>query len=242
MKTRQSVRVLFTAQIVPHRGNVREDLGDVSELAASITEHGILQPLVVTETEDPDQFLLLAGHRRLAAARKAGLQEVPVIIRRGIGNNDPEHLVVMLVENCQRRDLNPVEKAEAYSALRNRGLSVPEIARRTGVAAGTVYYYLNLLNLPADELEELRNGSRPITRVLGEARAARQEERLKANGRAVGRPKGRKTTPYFSTKHPLAKSAASLCDHRGVPKVGGVACGACWERAIRDDQAKAVAS
>src|SRR5689334_8869251 len=124
---RQTVTHLTVEQLAEHPGNIRDDLGDLEDMARSIREHGILQPLTVTEGAG-DKFLLLAGHRRLAAARLVGMKHVPVVIRHGVSEVS-DQLVLMLVENCQRRDLNPIEKAEAFGALRNRGLSVTEIAR-----------------------------------------------------------------------------------------------------------------
>lgn len=234
MKPRQSIKHAPVDKIAPHPGNVREDLGDLDELALSIQEHGILQPLTVTEhPTDYEKYLLLAGHRRLAAACLAGLTTVPVIVRHGLDYDDAEQLVVMLVENCQRRDLNPIERGEAYEALRARGITPVEIARRTGTPASTVAYHLRLLDLPEDECEQIRAGARSASRAMADAAAQRQEERVRQAGRPVGRPKGRATTPYFSHAHPLAERAR--CTHRGVPKVGGVGCGPCWEQAIRDD-------
>lgn len=234
-KPRQTVAHVAIDRLTAHPANIRDDLGDLTEMAHAIAEHGILQPLTVTEDPAHDgQLLILAGHRRLAAARLAKLDVVPVIIRHGLHRED-EQLVVMLVENTQRRDLNPVERAEAYGALRNRGLTLIDIARRTGSSTASISYYLRLLDLPDDELDQVRRGAMPVTRALAEVRADRQEERIRLAGRPVGRPKGRATTPYFSDSHPLAKVVRTLCDHRGVPKVGHIGCGACWELAIRDD-------
>lgn len=235
MKPRQTIAHVPIERLTAHPANIRDDLGDLTEMARSMLEHGILQPLTATEDPDRDgQLLLLAGHRRLGAACLARLDVVPVIIRHGL--DDPaEHVVVMLVENTQRRDLNPIERAEAYDALRNRGLSVTEIARRTGSKVSSVSYYLRLLDLPSEEREEIRAGERAVSQAVAQVRAERQEERLRLAGRPVGRPKGRKTKPYFGDTHPLAKVVQALCDHRGRPKVGGIGCGECWEQTIRSD-------
>lgn len=235
---RQTVTHVPIGRLTAHPANIRDDLGDLTDMARSIAEHGILQPLSVTEDlEHEGQLLLLAGHRRLGAACLARLDAVPVIIRHGLDGED-EQLVVMLVENTQRRDLNPIERAEAYDALRNRGLTIAEIARRTGSSAASISYYLRLLDLPADELDQVRRGTMPVSRALAEVRAERQEERIRSAGRPVGRPKGRQTTPYFSSSHPLAMAVGALCDHRGVPKLGHIGCGPCWERVIRNDAAR----
>lgn len=234
MRPRQTVAHVPIDRLTAHPANIRDDLGDLSEMARSIQEHGVLQPLTATEDREHDgMLLLLAGHRRLAAAVLARLDVLPVIIRHDL--TDPaEHVVVMLVENTQRLDLNPIERAEAYEALRNRGLSVTEIARRTGSASSAISYYLRLLDLPEEERDEIRAGNRAVSSAIASVRAERQEQRIKEAGRPVGRPRGRRTTPYFSEKHPLAAAVRAICKHRGRPKVGGVGCGPCWEQAIRE--------
>lgn len=232
-KPRQTVTHLPVDQLAAHPGNIRDDLGDLGDLAKSIREHGILQPLTVTEGTD-GRFLLLAGHRRLAASLLAGLTHVPVVIRHGV-TDEGDQLVLMLVENCQRRDLNPIEKAEAFGALRNRGLTVAEIARQVGVSPPNVYYYLTLLDLPEAEREELRRGTVTAAAAIAEVRQQREQQRKVARptSRSVGRPKGATSAPWFSDRHPLAKTVRRMCTHRGRKKVGGVGCGPCWEHAIR---------
>lgn len=242
-KGRQSIRHVPIEQLLEHPGNIRKDLEDVDEMALSILQHGILQPLTATEHmirgRDTGRLILLAGHRRLAGAIKAGKKTVPVIIRHEV-TDVAEHVLLMLVENTQRRDINAMDRAEAYGVLRDQEkMSVGEIARRTGTKQSTVSFYLNLLMLDDEDREEVRSGRRAVTHTVAAIRAARQAERTTSSGpvekKPIGRPKGKKTRPYFSDAHPLAKSARALCDHRGVPKVGAVACGPCWEQAIRDD-------
>lgn len=240
--SRQTVTHLPIEQLATHPDNVRDDLGDLTDLARSIREHGILQPVTVTEHTDGG-FLLLAGHRRTAAARLAGLPRVPAVIRHGVDDR-ADQLVLMLVENCHRRDLNPIEKAEAYGALRNRGLNQTEIAKQVGVTSATVSYYLTLLELPEEEREELRAGKITAAAAMGEVRQQREAARKRARptSRKRGRPAGKKTAPWFSDQHPLAKDVRRSCTHRGRKKVGGVGCGPCWEQAIRgsDTVAEAV--
>lgn len=231
--TRQTITHVPVERLTAHPANIRNDLGDLAEMAASIREHGILQPLTATEhPDDPDRLVLLAGHRRLGGALLAGLTRVPVVIRHDV--TDPgEQLVLMLVENCQRRDLHPVEKAEAFGALRNRGMTMSEIARQTGVSTATVSHYLLLLELPEEERHELREGRFTATDAVTMVRQKREQGRKREGGGPRGRPKGRKTTPYFSDAHPLAKTVRAMCGHRGRPKVGTVGCGQCWEQVIR---------
>ncbi len=117
----------------------------IRELAASIREVGILQPLVVRPT--PAGFELIAGERRLRAAREAGLDRVPVLIRQA-GEN--ESMELALVENLQREDLSPLETAAAYQALMDGfGLTKDQLARRLGKSRAAVTNTLRLVQLPA---------------------------------------------------------------------------------------------
>jgi ParB family transcriptional regulator, chromosome partitioning protein len=116
----------------------------IKELAASIKEVGILQPLVVRST--PAGFELIAGERRLRAAREAGLERVPVLIRQA-GEN--ESMEMALVENLQRENLSPLETAAAYQALMEGfGLSKDQLARRLGKSRAAVTNTLRLVHLP----------------------------------------------------------------------------------------------
>ena len=119
---------------------------DLVELAASIREHGIIQPLLVSNGLQPDHYLLVAGERRLRAARLAGLESVPVLIRQV---TPQEQLELALVENIQRSDLTPLEMAEAYQELSEEfHLSHEEIALKVGKNRVSVTNTLRLLKLP----------------------------------------------------------------------------------------------
>jgi ParB family transcriptional regulator, chromosome partitioning protein len=221
-----------------HPHNIREDLGDLDELAASIQAQGILQPLVVQP--HPTQarvYEVIAGHRRLAAARIAGLEEIPVVVRaRAASGSAAPALEAMLVENCMRRDLGPVEKAEVMGALRNHGLTVTQIARRTGLSDATVGYYLSLLELDDGARKQVRDGRIPV----GEAIAAVRRVRARQRGKQGKRRQGPVWEPdHFDARHPLARKANAMCDareHTMRRRIGRVACGQCWETAIRQDQ------
>ncbi len=127
----------------PRKNFVTEKL---DELAASIREKGIIQPLVVRKKTD--HYELIAGERRWRAAQKAGLREVPVIIQ---DVSDDTALEMALIENIQREDLNAVEEAEAYHALVEKfSLSQEELAKRVGKDRSTVSNAIRLLRLPAD--------------------------------------------------------------------------------------------
>jgi len=122
------------------------DPDEMDELAASIREHGVIQPLIVTESDQPGGYILIAGERRLLAARQAGLTAVPAIIREA---SDQQRLELALIENLQRTDLGPLEAAEAFRQLaEDFSLSHEEIAVQVGKNRSTVTNTLRLLKLP----------------------------------------------------------------------------------------------
>lgn len=127
----------------------------LEELAASIREHGIIQPLVVTPAGDT--FQIVAGERRWRAAGLAGLEKVPVIVRT---LSEQHKLELALIENLQRRDLNPLETATAYLKLHTQfNLTYEEIGHRVGgKAVSTISNILRLLQLPADAKQALVEG------------------------------------------------------------------------------------
>ena len=127
----------------PRRKILPEEL---EELTASVREHGVLQPLIVTAGRTAGKYILIAGERRLKAARLAGLERVPVILRQA---TDQQRLELAIIENVQRADLNPLEEAEAYRQLaEDFKLSHEEIAARVGKSRVAVTNTLRLLKLP----------------------------------------------------------------------------------------------
>jgi ParB family chromosome partitioning protein len=140
-------------EIKPNKSQPRKTFANekLEELAASIRENGIIQPLVVRKKAD--HYELIAGERRWRAAQKAGLHEVPVVIQ---DVSDGTALEMALIENIQREDLNAVEEAEAYQALMdNFDLSQEELARKVGKERSTVANFLRLLRLPTEIKRDL---------------------------------------------------------------------------------------
>lgn len=123
----------------------------IAELAASIAEKGVLQPLLVRKV--PDGYEIVAGERRFRAAKKAGLSTVPVVIK---DLNDQETLEIAIIENLQREDLNAVEEALAYEKLKGFGLNQQAIAKAVGKSRSAIANTVRLLKLPANALEALR--------------------------------------------------------------------------------------
>jgi len=154
-------------QISPNPYQPRKTFNDASieELARSVREHGIIQPLVVTRTGD-NKYRLIAGERRFRAAQKAGLATVPVVVKETMADGDV--LQVALIENIQREDLNPIEEAYAYHQLHEEfGLTQEEISKRVGKERSTVANFLRLLRLPDPVKKLLAAGSLS----MGHARA-----------------------------------------------------------------------
>jgi ParB family chromosome partitioning protein len=137
------------SQIQPNPYQPRKTFNEASieELARSVREHGIVQPLVVTRSGD--KYKLIAGERRFRAAQKAGLTTVPALIKEMMQEGDA--LQIALIENIQREDLNAIETARAYERLgRDLGLSQEEIGRRTGKDRTSITNALRLLKLPPE--------------------------------------------------------------------------------------------
>lgn len=139
----------------PRQPRVQFDAGELAELAASIREHGIIQPLIVSPARGGN-FILIAGERRLQAAKLAGLKTVPVIVRQA---SDRQLLELALIENVQRADLGPLEEAEAYQHLvQDFGLSQEQVAERVGKSRVAVTNTLRLLGLSAKVKQALADG------------------------------------------------------------------------------------
>ncbi len=129
----------------PRQPRAHFDSEGIKDLAASIKEHGVIQPLIVTQNPD-GSYTLIAGERRLLASKEAGLDTVPALVREA---SDQERLEIALIENVQRADLSPLETAEAYRQLMDDfNLSHGEIAERVGKSRTAVTNTLRLLNLP----------------------------------------------------------------------------------------------
>ncbi len=140
----------------PRQPRQHFDPEHLQELADSIKAHGVLQPLVVARTADSGKFTLIAGERRLEAAKLAGLTSVPAVVREA---TDQQMLELALVENIQREDLGPLESAQAFKYLiENFNLSHEDIASRLGKSRVTITNTLRLLRLPAKTQEALASG------------------------------------------------------------------------------------
>lgn len=181
------------------------------ELARSIEQKGVLQPLLVEQLE-PGSFRIVAGERRFRAAQQAGLSEVPVLVRRF---SELEKTEIALIENLQREDLSPVEEASGYKTLLEQGdMTQEEVARRVGKSRPTVANALRLLKLPKAMLEALDRGrmdpghARAILslvnpadqellfqRIAARSMSVREAEQTAARMNQGVRDSGKKSTP-----------------------------------------------
>jgi ParB family chromosome partitioning protein len=168
----------------PHQPRQAMEPHELEELAASIREHGVLQPLVVTRTAN-GKYSLIAGERRWRASMLAGLKTVPVLVKEA---SSREMLELALVENLQRADLNPLEEATAYKALVDEfGMKQEQVATRVGKSRQAVTNSLRLLRLPEAAQESLALGliteghARAILQVPTEAGQLRLLERTVAD-------------------------------------------------------------
>ncbi len=152
-----SPKTLSINEIIPNKDQPRKtfDEGALQELADSITQHGVLQPLLVRPLP-AGGYQLVAGERRWRASRMAGLKEVPVIIKE---LSDIETMEIAIIENLQREDLNPIEEAEGLQALIDRcGFTQEEVATSVGKSRPAIANSLRLLKLPLEIRDMTRNG------------------------------------------------------------------------------------
>lgn len=151
------VVTLRLSQIEPNRDQPRKIFSEeaLNELADSIREHGVLQPLLVRPLPG-DSYQLVAGERRWRASRMAGLQEVPVVIRE---MDEEQAMEIALIENLQREDLNAIEEATGYKQLMERyGMTQEQVAKRVGKSRPAIANALRLLNLPQKVMDMVGEG------------------------------------------------------------------------------------
>jgi ParB family chromosome partitioning protein len=167
-------------KIIPNEYQPRKVFNDekLRELAASIKEQGIIQPVIVHRAGTGYQ--LIAGERRWRASRLAGLKTIPALVKEATKR---ELLEMALIENIQREDLNPLEAAEAYKRLQDEfKLTQEDLAKRVGKERSTVTNFLRLLGLPKEIKQELATGALTI----GHAKALLSLERVRDQMRAAG--------------------------------------------------------
>lgn len=199
-------------RIRPNKRQPRKkfDTASLTELADSIKENGIIEPLVLRK--DGVDYELIAGERRLRASIMAGLKQVPAVILEA---TDVQSLELAIVENIQRQDLNPIEEADAYQSLVNVGMSQEDVSKKVGKDRATVANYLRLLKLPPEVKDELLNSAismghaRAILALSGHAAQRELCRKVITKGLSV-RETERLVNSVLSGAKPARKKAAHL--------------------------------
>ena len=193
----------------PRQPREKFDVEELENLSASIREHGVIQPIIVSPGKN-GIYVLVAGERRLQASRKAGLKTVPVVIRHA---TDQQLLELALIENVQRADLNAIEEAEAYLHLEKEfNLSHDAIAARVGKNRSTVTNTIRLLDASAAVKQALVNGqiTEGHARAMLKLSAKQQEELL---NRIIALDLSVRTTEMLTKKYsgqrPVSRKKAS---------------------------------
>jgi len=139
----------------PYQPRMHIDPEELIEIADSIREHGVIQPLIITKDKNSDRYFLIAGERRLRASQLAGMKTVPVLLK---DSSPQEMLELAIIENVQRKDLNPLEEAYAFKQMQDEfGISQDIIAKKMGLSRVAITNKIRLLNIPDEVKEEVLN-------------------------------------------------------------------------------------
>ena len=202
-------------KIFPNKHQPRSQFNqhDLEELAQSIKENGVIQPLIVTLSSDDNRYELVAGERRLRASKIAGLSHVPVVV---IDVDDENSLLELaLIENIQRTDLNPIEEADAYRKLIEKfGYTQDETAKRVGKQRSTITNLLRLLKLPESIQNDISTGllteghGRALVRLIDEPpKLLEVRDEIVKNGLSVRQVE--KIIKKLSSNKPVIKNTIS---------------------------------
>lgn len=139
----------------PYQPRMHIDPEELISIADSIREHGVIQPLIITKNKNSDRYFLVAGERRLRASQLANLKTVPVVIK---DSSPQDMLEIAIIENVQRKDLNPLEEAYAYKQMQDEfGISQDDIAKKVGLSRVAITNKIRILNIPDEVKEEILN-------------------------------------------------------------------------------------
>ena len=161
MNTENKLIMISIDRLFPHPDNPRKDVGDVTELAESIKHSGIMQNLTVVPYEGG--YRVVIGHRRLAAAKKAGLKELPCMVA---DMSYKEQCATMLSENMQRVDLTPIEQAQGVQMMLDLGETVGDIAEKTGFSKSAIAKRAKIAKMPFEQLKEAENRGATLSQYI----------------------------------------------------------------------------
>lgn len=170
-----NIQMIDVNRLHPHPDNPRKDVGDVTELADSVKHSGVMQNLTVVPYEG--DYRVIIGHRRLAAAKEAGLTELPC---RVVEMTEREQVATMIAENMQRADLTVPEQVRGIQMMLDLGESLEDVQKKTGLSRSTVYHRKAMAALPADELQKSweRGGTIADYIALEQIKDQKERERL----------------------------------------------------------------
>jgi ParB family chromosome partitioning protein len=246
-------QMILADRLHPNPDNPRKDPGDdLDELTESIRSSGLRHRILVIPAPGlgDGHYYIEDGWRRWLAM-KDWLSLIPVEIRpAGPGENiRSRSILTALVTSAHQRPLNPVERAQGYGQLRDEfGMNQAQIAHQMGLSVPVIAKSLALLELSDDTLERVRSGDLTVGNALSAVYRRRAAVRRKKGG--SGRTGAVWEPDWFTTRHPLARKAAALCDGRGhnsrrrLGKAGRFpgACGECWESVVRADERIVIAA
>jgi ParB/RepB/Spo0J family partition protein len=233
--------MVHISSLVPDPENPRTTMSGIDELAQTIRDHGLLQPLLVQplppeyggrSSLTTTRYLIVAGHRRYYGCKKARLDMVQVMVQSAELSKD-KLLLLRLVENCHE-PMGPIDEAKAYGLLRDRGLAQSQIASSVGRTPFFVSARLSLLELDEESQKRVAEGLISATEAMYAVRSVRV-----STGRGARDRKPIAMPDHFRV-HPLSATARTRCmaaghvTSRKVQRSG--ACGACWEEVIRQDE------
>lgn len=218
-------------EILDDKNNLRKTLTEIPELAASIKEVGLIEPPIL-RIDDDGHYMIVAGHRRVAAVRHLGWTTVRCMVRKA-KMLPAEVVATMLIENGQRTDLDPIE--EAHGLVRLKKLwecNELELGSRIGRSQPWVSGRVALLALSPEDQERVRRGEMTLGVATEKARIG--------SGRVRPGAKGKKSHSHFSFHHPLANKVQNACSAKRHKKnsnwIGGIGCANCWEEVIRANE------
>ena len=231
--------------IHPNPDNPRREAGDVTELAASIKEHGIKQDIIVRPAPEfgDGHYVIEDGYLRWVAAKTfMEYVDVKVSVPGPNENLAIREIATALITTIHRRDLTTMERARAYGRLRDEaGMSNMQIAKLMGLKSdSTVSRALSLLELSPSYQKAIESGKASVERALdavGRKRAKDRESQGHKPAKVEWEP------DHFTKDHHLARKAKTMCDareHTARRRYGNIACGNCWETVIRQDENKVV--